>query len=419
MWSCLSRLHLNKVLWWCLAMWVVMVGHVAHAAIDPKSILPVEQAYQSQLFAAEDGVAVQFNIASGYYLYQQKLVFQSDGPTLGTAQLSPSKPKTDEFFGTQQVYYQVAQINIPFAAPHNPAQPYVFTLEYQGCAEVGICYPPTRVDFQVDKVGLIAPVQSGKTNVFAQQTTPILGNKPNQPNSNANNSNPWDLSQGSVWQNLLAFFIAGIGLSLTACMYPLLPIVSSIVVGEKRSKAQAFALAVVYVQGLALTYTVVGVLAGLTGALLTVWLQQAWVVLLAAAMLVVLALAMFDVIQIQLPSRIQSYFQQQSNRLSGGKIASVFGMGMLSALIIGPCVAPPLAFALGYIAQSGNAWLGGAALYALALGTGLPLILVATFGAHVMPKAGMWMNSVKAVFGCLLLAAALYMARPFLPYWLA
>ena len=162
----------------------------------------------------------------------------------------------------------------------------------------------------------------------------------------------------------------------------------------------------VYVQGLALTYTLVGVIAGLTGALLTVWLQQPWVVLAAAALMVILALSMFGLFNIQLPNSVQSYFQNQSNKLSGGKIISVFIMGILSALIVGPCVAPPLAFALGYIGQTGDAVLGGLALYVLALGTGVPLIIIGTFGGHILPKAGDWMNGIKYAFGFILLAVA-------------
>ena len=150
-----------------------------------------------------------------------------------------------------------------------------------------------------------------------------------------------------------------------------------------------------YVQGLALTYTAVGVLAGLTGALLTVWLQQAWVVLAMAGLMVLLALSMFGVFQLQLPAAVQNYFQMQSNRLSGGKVASVFVMGMLSSLIVGPCVAPPLAAALGYIGKTGDALLGGMLLYALALGTGVPLIAIGTFGVHIMPRAGAWMDGIK------------------------
>ena len=201
-------------------------------------------------------------------------------------------------------------------------------------------------------------------------------------------------------------------------MYPLLPIVSSIVVGDKKAgKGRAFTLSMVYVQGLALTYTLVGVIAGLTGALLTVWLQQPWVVLAAAGLMVILALSMFGFFNIQLPNSVQSYFQNQSSKLSGGKIVSVFIMGILSALIVGPCVAPPLAFALGYIGQTGDAVLGGLALYVLALGTGVPLIIIGTFGGHILPKAGDWMNGIKYAFGFILLAVAVYLATPHLPYF--
>lgn len=226
------------------------------------------------------------------------------------------------------------------------------------------------------------------------------------------------MSRDTLGTSLLAFFGFGIGLSFTACMYPLLPIVSGIIVGDRANagKRRGLILSAIYVQGLALTYATVGVLAGLTGSLLTVWLQQSWVVLSAAALIVVLALGMFDVFTIQLPSGIQSFFQQQSSKLSGGKMASVFVMGMLSALIVGPCVAPPLAVALGYIGQTGDAVLGGLALYSLALGTGLPLMLVGTFGGHILPKAGAWMNSIKHAFGVILLAVAVYLAAPFLPY---
>ncbi|UOO93111.1 protein-disulfide reductase DsbD [Vitreoscilla stercoraria] len=412
-----AQRHLQAAWQFCLL--VIMLGFVclpvAQANINPKSILPAHQAYQTQVFATENGVSVQFDIAKGYYLYQQKIAVHSTGPHLKPPEFSPTTTKTDEFFGTQPVYYQVAQINIPFQDAYDMSQPYQLVVEYQGCADVGVCYPPSKAVFDINQVGVITPTSTDKTNVFTQS----------QPNFNFNTTNAsnthnerFQLNDNQLWQSLLTFFIAGIGLSLTACMYPLLPIVSSIVVGQKRSRRIAFGLSFLYVQGLAVTYALVGVITALTGALLMAWLQQAWVILSAALVLVVLALAMFDVIQIQLPSRLQSYFQQTSSRFSGGKIVSVFFMGMLSALIVGPCVAPPLAFALGYIAQSGNAFVGGAALYAMALGTGLPLILVATFGAHILPKAGTWMNGVKVIFGCLLLMAAVYLARPFLPFWL-
>ena len=384
-------------------------------AIDASKLLPPEQAFAPQVLAAQDGINVQFAVADGYYLYQSKIEAVTEpAGLLGEATFSPGEIKEDEFFGRQTVYHRAAQVNWPYR--QKPAAGYRLSLTYQGCADVGVCYPPTETHFTIQGDGLYQPENqpppSGKDRFLA-------------PASSGGGSTPatgksFTLSWDTLGTNLLAFFLAGLGLSFTACMYPLIPIVSSIVVGDKQaSKGRAFLLTTVYSQGLALTYTLVGVTAGLTGALLTVWLQQPWVVLSGAALMVVFALAMFGLFNLQLPAALQSYFQQQSSRLSGGRIASVFGMGMFSALIIGPCVAPPLAAALGYIAQTGDAALGGIALYALALGTGLPLILIGTFGAHILPKAGPWMTGVRHAFGFIMLAAAVYLATPYLPYGVA
>ncbi|MDO5640617.1 MAG: protein-disulfide reductase DsbD [Neisseria sp.] len=383
-------------------------------AIDASKLLPPEQAFVPQVNVTDAGINVQFAIADGYYMYQSKMLADTDPQGLLAApQYSMGKEKEDEFFGRQTVYHQAAQINWPYA---RAAAPYTLTLSYQGCAEVGVCYPPVDTTFVIDGNGLYQAQNDAPAAAKDRFLQP--GNTSPAP-SKAPDSSRFKLSWDSLNANLLAFFLAGLGLSFTACMYPLIPIVSSIVVGDKSaSKGRAFALSMVYVQGLALTYTLVGVIAGTTGALLTVWLQQPWVVLAAAALMVVLALGMFGVFSIQLPASVQSYFQNQSSKLSGGKIASVFVMGMLSALIVGPCVAPPLAFALGYIGQTGDAALGGLALYALALGTGLPLIIIGTFGGHILPKAGAWMDGIKYAFGFILLAVAVYLATPFLPYTL-
>ena len=392
-------------------------GMAAHA-IDAGQLLPAEQAFRPTVATGEQDVAVQFQIADGYYLYQEKIHVETEpSGLLGAAEFSPGKEKEDEFFGKQTVHYHQAVVKLPFqsAAPAT----YRLTLTYQGCADVGVCYPPVTKTLEIKGTGVYgdtATPPAGGSNRFTapQDGSPAASPVP-QPRKN-----PFSLSRDTLGANLLAFFSFGIGLSFTACMYPLLPIVSGIIVGDRANAGtrRGLILSSVYVQGLALTYAAVGVLAGLTGSLLTVWLQQPWVVLSAAALIVVLALGMFDVFTIQLPSFIQSYFQQQSSKLSGGKMASVFVMGMLSALIVGPCVAPPLAVALGYIGQTGDAALGGLALYSMALGTGVPLVLVGTFGGHILPKAGAWMNGIKHAFGIILLAVAVYLAAPFLPYGL-
>ena len=389
-------------------------------AVNADDLLPPEKAFVPQVNVTDKGINVEFKIADGYYMYQSKIVAAtaSEG-LLGEPVFSKGEAKEDEFFGKQTVFHRAAQVNWPYK---KVAPTYKLTLTYQGCAEAGVCYPPVDTSFEINGNGLYQPQSDEPISAkdrFLQpdsaKPSPAAAPKASQNDDNSRFKLSWD----TLNANLLAFFTAGVFLSFTACMYPLLPIVSSIIVGDKTAgKGRAFALSVAYVQGLALTYTLVGVIAGLTGALLTVWLQQAWVVLAAAGLMVVLALSMFGLFNIQLPNAVQSYFQNQSSKLSGGKIFSVFVMGILSALIVGPCVAPPLGFALGYIGQTGDAVLGGLALYVLALGTGVPLILIGTFGGHVLPKAGDWMNGIKYAFGFILLAVAVYLATPHLPYYL-
>lgn len=406
-----------KKLLYFFAAWLCLSSSV-YAQVDASKLLPPEQAFIPQVNVTDAGINVQFAIAEGYYLYQSKIAAETEPEgLLADAQFSKGEEKEDEFFGRQTVYHHAAQANWPYAKPLNN---YRLTVKYQGCAEVGVCYPPTETSFDIKGNGLYQPESAppeGKNRFL--QPMPASDGPAAAPVKSGTETNRFKLSWDTLGANLLAFFVAGLGLSFTACMYPLLPIVSSIVVGDKNtSKGRAFALSMIYVQGLALTYTLVGVVAGLTGALLTVWLQQPWVVLAAAAVMVLLALSMFGVFNLQLPASVQGYFQNQSSKLSGGRIASVFVMGMLSALIVGPCVAPPLAFALGYIGQTGDAALGGIALYTLALGTGVPLIAVGTFGGHILPRAGGWMNGIKYAFGFILLAVAVYLATPFIPYLL-
>ena len=399
------------------------------AAVNADDLLPPEQAFVPTVTVSDKGVDVQFKIADGYYLYQGKITAETQPEKLlrDKAAFSQGEQKEDEFFGKQVVYHRAANVKWDYAQPA-PAS-YKLTLHYQGCAEAGVCYPPVDTELNINGSGVYAPQDGagdGAKDMFVKpqgsvQADSLAAQTPaaaqNAPLSSATADADFALSRDTLGKNLLTFFVFGLGLSFTACMYPLLPIVSSIIVGDKSgSKRRAFALSLVYVQGLAVTYAAVGVLAGLTGALLTVWLQQAWVVLTASGLMVLLALSMFGVFNLQLPNALQSYFQNQSNKLSGGKAASVFAMGMFSALIVGPCVAPPLAFALGYIGQTGDALLGGAALYAMALGTGAPLVLVGTFGGHILPRAGDWMNGIKYAFGVILLAVAVYLAAGFLPY---
>jgi len=394
-------------------------------AADNNNLLPPEQAFIPELVVHDQDIHVYFIIAEGYYLYQNKIQINTEPADMfGSGHfIQQGQQKNDEFFGTQQVYYDHADVVWRYSAKGAQTVPYKLTLSYQGCADAGICYPPVENTLTISRTGKyhITPQlphnQPGLPDTFTNP--PAKAPPPELPGS-AGGDSLFQLSRATLITNLMTFFIAGMGLSLTACMYPLLPIVSAIVMGtrQKTSKLRAFILSFVYVQGLAFTYTIVGIVTARTGAFLTGWLQQPAVVLTAAAILVILALSMFDLYSIQFPARWQAFFQQASGRFRGGHLLSVLVMGALSALIVGPCVAPPLAFALGYIGQSGDATLGGMALYVMALGTGIPLILISVFGVHILPRAGNWMVGVKYLFGLMLLGAATYIATPFLNYYL-
>ncbi|PIT61329.1 hypothetical protein BHC47_06950 [Snodgrassella alvi] len=394
-------------------------------AADNNNLLPPEQAFIPELIVHNQDIRVHFVIADGYYLYRNKIQITTEPADIfGEGQfIQQGQQKHDEFFGTQQIYYDHADVVWRYSTKGTQTVPYQLTLSYQGCADAGICYPPVENTLTISRTGKyrITPqsthIQPVPPDTF---TDPPVKAPPSEWSGSSGGDSLFQLSRATLITNLMTFFIAGMGLSLTACMYPLLPIVSAIVMGtrQKTSKLRAFILSFVYVQGLAFTYTIVGIVTARTGAFLTGWLQQPAVVLTAAAILVILALSMFDLYSIQFPARWQAFFQQASGRFRGGHLLSVLVMGALSALIVGPCVAPPLAFALGYIGQSGDATLGGMALYVMALGTGIPLILISVFGVHILPRAGNWMVGVKYLFGLMLLGAATYIATPFLNYYL-
>ncbi|MXR37406.1 protein-disulfide reductase DsbD [Craterilacuibacter sinensis] len=382
---------------------IVLLGSIfslpAHA-LSQDDLLSQEKAFALKAERQGGVVTLNFTVAPGYYLYRERISVASEPPGLiGAAIFPDGKLKDDPYFGLQRIYTGKVAVTVPLLA-HAP-EALTLKVKLQGCADVGVCYPP---DTRTIKLG--------------QSLLPDWLAKPQAPSPADMTDN--DLSAQGWLATLSMFFIAGLGMALTACMYPLLPIISSLIAGQGHTltRQRGFILSFAYVQGLALTYTVIGVIAGLTGSLLTVWLQQPAVILSASLLLVAFALSMFDLYAIQLPAAWQSRLASTSNQLSGGQLATVTLMGMLSALLIGPCVAPPLALALGYIGASGDALLGGAALYMMALGLGLPLVLIGTFGGHILPRAGAWMKVVKAGFGVLMLALALYLATPFLPAFL-
>ena len=409
-----SVLHHPFVLIRQLFWLMLLCAGFSDAQVNPDKLLPNHQAFSAQAFHSGDGLVVEFAVAPDYYLYQDKITLKTDPANiLGTTQFSPTKIKQDLYFGEQNVFYHSAQITVPINKLQQ--KPFTLVVGFQGCYEKGVCYPPAVATFHINGSGVFHPDEEPKKRKHSLLSS---NHQTQDAHTNTAQENEFDLS----WTSLLTFLGAGVALSFTACLYPLLPILSSIIVGNNHAelnKTKGFLLSFVYVQGLALAYTVVGVIAGLTGALLTLWLQQPAVVLSAALLMVVLALGMFDVIPIQMPSVIQQYFTNKSQTLSGGRLGSVFLMGLFSALIVGPCVAPPLAVALGYIGQTQDALLGGALLYMMALGMGLPLLLIGTFGGHILPKSGAWMNTIRHFFGLIILGLAIYISAAFIPVWLA
>lgn len=356
---------------------------------------------------------VHYDIAKGYYLYKDNFKFKvlaPEGVTLGKPELPKGKEKQDETFGKVEVFYKSVSILLPISGAGEAEKSLKLKLVSQGCADAGICYPP-----HAQEVTLTLPAISAKPAEAAPPAAPT----PSAASTGGDESG-WiaqHLQGAGFWTNLLFFFVAGLGLALTPCVFPMIPILSGIIVGQGHqvSRGRAFALSLAYVLGMALTYTVAGVAAGLTGTLLSNALQNVWVLGSFALVFVVLSFSMFGFYELQLPTGLQSKLSEEAGHLQGGRGIGVFFMGALSALIVGPCVAAPLAGALLYIGQTRDAVLGGAALFVMALGMGAPLLAVGLSAGTLLPRAGAWMDAVKKGFGVLLLATAVWLLTPVLP----
>jgi thioredoxin:protein disulfide reductase len=379
-----------------LFYFLVSLAH-AEEFLDPAvAFKPSARALDAQT------IEVAFEIAKGYYLYRDKFRFAVDGDsvTLGTPVFPKGKEHNDENFGKVEVFYKNVAIRLPVERNASGALPLKLNVTSQGCADAGVCYPP-----QTQTVSLELPAAGGPAAapvaVDADESGEIAG----------------ILRNAGFWANLAFFFIAGLGLALTPCVLPMIPILSGIIAGQghKNSHARGFALSLAYVLGMAVTYAAAGIAAGMTGTLLSAALQNAWVLGAFALVFVALSFSMFGFYELQLPVALQSKLSEESGHLQGGRGIGVFAMGALSALIVGPCVAAPLAGALLYIGQTGDAVLGGTALFVMALGMGAPLIVVGTAGGSLLPKTGPWMEAVKKGFGVLLLATAVWLVSPVIP----
>ncbi|MDX1251884.1 MAG: protein-disulfide reductase DsbD [Gammaproteobacteria bacterium] len=373
---------------------------------DEKFLEP-DRAFVLSVDAVNGGtVRARWDIAEGYYLYKNKFGFDlkdAPGVSLGKFSAPQGQFKSDPNFGQVEVYHDQVVINLPVTrAAATPAN-IMLEARYQGCADAGFCYPPiTR------RIALTLPAGA---SAFAPAADTGAAGLPEQDRYARS------LASGNTALTLLSFFGVGLLLAFTPCMFPMIPILSSIIVGqgERVGARRAFTLSLSYVLAMAVAYTVAGVLAGLFGGNLQAVFQNPWILGSFAAVFVLLALSMFGFYDLQLPASWQGKLATMSNHQRGGSHAGVAVMGLLSALIVGPCIAAPLAGALIYIGQSGDAVLGGSALFALSLGMGIPLLVIGASAGKLLPKAGDWMNAIKAVFGVMLLAVAIWMLERIIP----
>ena len=397
----LIRLMFSLLLWFAAGL--------SFAAGEP---LEPEQAFKFSARTVDaKTIEARWQIHPDYYMYRDKFRFALEPATatLGAPVFPKGEVHEDENFGRVETYRKEIKILLPV---EGAAAGDTLTLKVvsQGCWDKGVCYPPTP---QQAKVTLAA---AGAASPPA--STPAAVDLPTAASGDETSQIAGILKGASFWVALATFFGFGLLLSFTPCVFPMVPILSGIIVnhGHAVTHARAFTLSLAYVLGMALTYAAVGVAAGFSGTLLSAALQNAWVLGAFALVFVALALSMFGFYELQLPSGLQSRLSETANK-QGGSLGAIALMGALSALIVGPCVAAPLAGALLYIAQTKDAWLGGWALFSLALGMGAPLILVGVFSRSLLPKTGPWMNAVSRFFGVLLLATALWLVSPVIPAW--
>ncbi|PIB15883.1 protein-disulfide reductase DsbD [Vibrio rotiferianus] len=384
------------------------------------SFVPVDQAFPFNYYQQDGKLMLDWQVRDGYYLYQERLSVAGENVALGDLQMEEGTPHKDEFFGDVHIYTQPLFVNVPM---HNWQDGARVVVQYQGCAKAGFCYPPeTRVipisAFTSSNSGSTTSTTAPKAEQAAIVTPPAAKSSTADTPSSAPVTQQDSLAANLAdnWWTPLLFLALGVGLAFTPCVLPMYPILTSIVLGSgKLSQRRALGLSFVYVQGMALTYTLLGLVVASAGMQFQAAMQHPYVLIGLSVLFVALALSMFGVYNLQLPSSVQTWLNNLSNKQQGGSSAGVFAMGAISGLVCSPCTTAPLSGALLYVAQSGDLLTGGIALYALAMGMGIPLILVAVFGNKLLPKAGGWMDRVKTLFGFVLLAAPIFLLERIMP----
>lgn len=347
--------------------------------------VPVDQAFAFDFQQSENQLNLNWQIKPGYYLYRQQIKLNPVQAELAPLDLPKGTWHEDEFYGKTEIYTE--RLNLPVTVK-SATKGATVSITYQGCAEAGFCYPPeTRV----------VPLSEVVSSLSLGERAGVRG---------ADNTEPTQLPFSALWA-----FLIGIGIAFTPCVLPMYPLISGIVLGGKQrlSTARALLLTFIYVQGMALTYTALGLVVAAAGLQFQAALQHPYVLIGLSALFVLLAASMFGLFTLQLPSSVQTRLTLMSNRQQGGSAGGVFAMGALAGLICSPCTTAPLSAILLYIAQSGNMWLGGGTLYLYALGMGLPLMLITIFGNRLLPKSGPWMETVKIAFGFVILALPVFL----------
>lgn len=403
---------------------------------DDQAFLPVREAFQPSAWHDGETLHVGFENAEGYYLYRHQFAIETDvdGLALGAPELPPGLAKSDEFLGDVNVFYDSVVFEVPLEPGHQG--PLEITLTFQGCADAGLCYPPERVELTApegeapatfagwtpsdeagssgsDSSGSPTPVNEASGRDLAATGGDSMGGAPQSEDGRFRTL----MADASLPLVLGLFFLAGLGLTFTPCVLPMVPILSSIIVGQHPTRPRAFVLSASYVAGMALTYAAVGVLMGLFGAGLNLQarLQSAPVLITFAVLFTLFALAMFGAFNLRLSPRLAGRIGGWQTRAQRSGPVGLALAGALSVLVVSPCVSAPLAGALVFISTTGDALMGGVALFALALGMGVPLLLVGTFGTTLLPRSGAWMNGVKVAFGILLLGVAIWLVERLLP----
>lgn len=406
---------------------------------NEQELLPPDQAFKLTVSVRDENtLAAQFEPAKNYYLYKDKVAFKPKAAETSIERISLPKGelKGDLTFGQVEVFHQPFEALISLKRGTSSSNKLTLVATYQGCNEpMGVCYAPISKVVELTlpaakaAAGAIATAVSGdaiaappfSTAQSAAKADPAaeLFQPPVRAPAIETESAKIErmFETGNFWLILTGFFGVGLLLSFTPCVFPMFPILSGIIANRGRhiTKGRGFTLSLAYVMGMSITYAAAGVAAGLSGAMLSAVLQNAWVLGAFALIFVTLAFSMFGFYELQLPGFLQSKLSEEAGHLKGGHLTSVFGMGALSALIVGPCVAAPLAGALLYISQTGDVVLGGSALFAMALGMGVPLLLLGASAGVLLPKAGPWMESIKQFFGVLLLGVAIWLISPVIP----